>query len=315
MTADAALDAALPEHLRGPATTITKIAAGLSGAGVYRVDASGELFVLKISASSEPFADWRRKVHIQQLAADAGVTPKVVHIDEARRAVVSVFVADRSFPFYYRNPATHDAAFTELARLIRRVHELPPPPDAPVSDGRAFLASVWDGLRGFAMPAFVADAITQALAAEPPPGRALVLSHNDVNPSNLVYDGEKIILLDWDAAGVNDPYFDLAAPSIFLRMDAAECAKLLALYDDAPIAELPPRFLYTRRLMGALLCAMAMGLARQGGHQGITEPASLDEVPLLSDFYQRMQSGALTLATAEGRWAFALALLKESTLL
>src|SRR3954469_14286619 len=112
------LDAALPDHLRSPATTITKIAAGLSGAGVYRVDAAGELFVLKISDAAEPIDGWRRKLRIQQLAADAALAPRIVHVDESRRAAVSAFVVDRSFRLFYRDPATHDAAFAQLARLI-----------------------------------------------------------------------------------------------------------------------------------------------------------------------------------------------------
>lgn len=311
-TPQLSLDAALPEHLRGPATSITKIAAGLSGAGVYRVDANGELFVLKIATASEPFADWRRRLGIQQLAADAALAPRIVHVDASRRAVVSTFVVDRGFPLFYRDPATHDAAFAQLARLIRRVHELPPPPDVAPSDARTRVASLWVGLRNFPMPAFVADAIGHALAGEPPPGREFVLSHNDVNPSNLVYDGEKIMLVDWDAAGVNDPFFDLAAASIFLRMDAATSARLLAAYDDAPVGDLPSRFVYNRRIIGALFGALAMTFAQKSGHPGRTEPASLDDVRSLADFYQRLRSGAVSLATADGGWEFTLALLKES---
>lgn len=308
------LDTALPEHLRGPATTITKIAAGLSGAGVYRVDANGEPFVLKVSAASEPLADWRRRVQIQQLAAEEGLAPHVVHVDEAQRAVTSTLVVDRSFRAFYRDPATHDAAFAELARVIRRVHALTIPVDAEPSDPRSYLAKVWSGLDGFPVPAVIADAVTEALATEPLRDRTFVLSHNDVNPSNLVYDGEKILLVDWDAAGVNDPYFDLAAVSIFLRMDAATCAKLLAAYDATPAAALPERFIWNRRILGVLFCTVTMTLARQGGHAGVPAATSLDDAHSLGDFYQRMSSGAVSLATPEGKWEFALALLKESTL-
>lgn len=309
------LDAALPDRLRGPATTITKIAAGLSGAGVYRVDAAGELFVLKISNPAESIAAWRRRLRIQQRAAEAALAPRVVDSDESRRAVVSAFVADRSFPLYYRDPATHDAAFIQLARVIRRVHDLPLPADVEPNDTRTLLATLWSGLGKFAVPAFIADVITRLLAVSPARERALVLSHNDVNPSNLVYDGEKIMLVDWDAAGVNDPFFDLAAASLFLRMDAESCAKLLAVYDDAPVAELPAGFIYNRRLLGALFCVMSMSHAHQRGHPGFTEPASLEAAPLLADFYQRLRSGAVSLTSAEGGWEFALALFRESTVI
>jgi hypothetical protein len=53
------LEACLPADLRGPTTTITRIAAGLSGAGVYRVEDAGQAFVLKIAGEGEPLAGWR----------------------------------------------------------------------------------------------------------------------------------------------------------------------------------------------------------------------------------------------------------------
>src|SRR5262245_10648691 len=95
------LPACLPAELRGPTTTITRIAAGLSGAGVHRVEAAGRSFVLKVAAETEPLAGWRGKLHVLELAAGAGLAPRVVHADEARRAVLSDFVVDRSFPALY----------------------------------------------------------------------------------------------------------------------------------------------------------------------------------------------------------------------
>src|SRR4051812_31352102 len=100
----------LPANLRGSDTTITKIAAGLSGAGVHRVDAGGAAYVLKVASDDVPREAWRRKVHVQELAGAAGVAPRVVHVDEERRAVVSVLVVDRSFAAYFFDPRTRDAA-------------------------------------------------------------------------------------------------------------------------------------------------------------------------------------------------------------
>ena len=80
------VEACLPAELRGPGTTITRVAVGMSGAGVYRVDATGEPFLLEVWAAVEPFAAWRRKLFIQEQAAQAGLAPRVVHVDEERRA-------------------------------------------------------------------------------------------------------------------------------------------------------------------------------------------------------------------------------------
>jgi aminoglycoside phosphotransferase (APT) family kinase protein len=307
------LEACLPAVLRGPTTTITRIAAGLSGAGVYRVEAAGQTLVLKISAEGEALADWRRKLVVLQLAANAGLAPRVVHVDEERRAVVSAFVVDRSFPALFWDPRTRPTALALLGRTLRRVHELPLPADAGSREPREFLAAVWSGLASFVLPAFVGDAVERVLAAEPPAReRAPVLSHNDVNPSNLVYDGEQLLLVDWENAGANDPFHDLATISVFARMDGVTCAQLLAAYDGEPVAALPARFVYSRRLVAVLCGAMMLHLADLAGHAGATGAETLESTPPLADFYQRMRAGSLSVATAEGRWGFGLALIKES---
>lgn len=308
------LEACLPVDLRGSSTTITKIAAGLSGAGVYRVEANGQAFVLKISSEDEPLASWRSKLHIQQLAANAGLAPRVIHRDEALRAVMSAFVVDRSFPALYGNPHTREAALVQLSQMVRRLHELPLQHGADLRDQREFLATIWSGpVASFALPAFVGDAVRGVLTAEAPASeRAVVLSHNDANPTNLVYDGEHLLLLDWDTAGPNEPFYDLATVSVFLCMDEGTCQRLLAAYDGEPVSNLPARFVYDRRLV-AVLCGVAfLHLACQSGHAGATGEETFGSTPSLGDFYQRMRAGSLNIATGEGQWWFGLALVRES---
>lgn len=307
------IEACLPPNLRGSDTTITKVSAGLSGAGVYRVDAAGDVFVLKVSDESQPLGEWRRTLHVRELAANAGLAPRIVHVDEGRRAILTVFVTDRSFAMYYRTPATHDAALTQLGRTLRRVHDLPLPSEANARSALDLLGTIWLGLeRGFTVPAFVADAVQQVRAEEPPEsGRPPVLSHNDVNPTNLVYDGADLLLLDWETAGPNDPFYDLAAVSVFLRMDEATCIRLLAAHDDASVTSLPARFDYDRRLAAVMCGVMFLHLARQQGHAGASGDESLASTLSLAEFYRRLMSGGLNIATADGQWAFGLALVKE----
>lgn len=302
------LEACLPVELRG--STITRISAGLSGAGVYRVDADGRAFVLKISEPGD-LDGWRRQLAIRKNAAAAGLAPAVVHADEERRAVVSAFVADRSFPALYLDPRTRDDALALLGRTLRRVHELSLP-DAPVQDPREILAALWRKLAGFAVPAFVGDAIQRAIAEPPPTRDAIALCHNDVNPTNLVYDGERLMLLDWEVAAANDPVYDLAAIALFLRMNDDACKKLVSAHDDTAVGELPARFGYNRRLVAAMCGAMFAGMARAGGHPGATGE-TLESTPSLVDFYQRLRAGALELASPEGQWWFGLALVKAGS--
>ncbi len=312
MTGESSLEECLPAHLRGPATTIARVAAGLSGAGVYRVDAGGASFVLKKSAEGTDVADWRRTLGTQRRAAEAGLAPDVVHADEVRLAVVSAFVADRSFAALLGDPHTRGEAIARLGRTMRRVHALPIPAGAATKGARPMLATAAESLAGVEVPGFVTETVERVLVEEAPAAeRDPVLSHNDVNPSNLVYDGERVLLLDWDAAGPNDPLWDLAVPSVFYRMDEGDCRTLLGAYDGEPVAELPAGFAYDRRLVGALCGAGFLLLARQSGHDGRAGRETLDSAPSLLDVYQRLRSGSLSLATADGRWAFGLALVKS----
>jgi hypothetical protein len=276
----------LPPALRGAA--ITKIGAGMSGAGVYRV---GDRHVLKVGA---------KNLDLLRRAAEAGVAPAVVHVDEARSAVVSELVVDRGFAAFVMTPDTRDAALDLLGRTLDKVHALAVPAGMPATDPRAMLPTLVAPDR----PTLASEVTARVLAETPPPSdRAPVLSHNDVNPSNVVYDGERILLLDWDAAGPNDPLYDFATIALFLRLDDAACLRMLS------VAALPERFRYLRRLVGALVGNMMLMLARQRGHTGGGEPMPVAEL------YQKMREGQVSLATPGGQWLFGLALLTETATL
>jgi hypothetical protein len=266
----------------------------MSGAGVYKV---GDAHVLKVGA---------KNLDLLRRAAEAGVAPAVIHIDEARAAAVSELVVDRGFFPFVMNPATRDAALDLLGATLGKVHALAIPPGMPAADPRALLPTLVVADR----PALAAEVTQRVLAETPPPprpgDRAAVLSHNDVNPSNLVYDGARIVLLDWDVAGPSDPLYDLATLALFMRLDEAACLRLVAAHDGSPVTTLPPRLGYLRRLVGALVGNMMLMLARQRGHTGGGEAMPL------ADYYAKMRAGQVSPATPAGQWMFGLALLTET---
>jgi len=315
MTTDSVADC-LPPEMRGPDTAIaiTKLAKGMSGAGVYRVDAGGQAYVLKVAADSESAADWRGALTIQRLAAGAEIAPRIVHVDEQRRAVLTALVADRSFGRFYGDPRSHLAAVVMLGQTVRRIHALAIPADAPRRDPRAFLAQIAGAAppAGFALPAFVLQAIEKMLAESPPAvERPPVLSHNDLNPSNLIYDGQSIQILDWAAAGISDPHYDLAVLAVFLGMNQDTCLRLLSAYDATRVTAIPAGFTYLRRLAGTLAGTAGLHNARLLGHPG-SDADTLDSALPLGAFYQQMMTGRLKLGTPEGNWAFGLSLIKGS---
>ena len=222
-----ALEDCLPEDLRASEPTLTRIAAGLSGAGVYRVDAGGQSYVLKVAADDERPEGWRRALHFQRLAAEAGLTPRVVHADEARRAVLTDFLVDRSFFAFYATPSTRVAAVDALGQTARRIHALPMIEGDRARDPREVLAEVRDdSLAGFTLPALAASVIEGMLDEVPPPNdRPKTLCHNDLNPGNLAYDGAAMALGDF--------YQAMQRGELKLGTPAGQWAFGLALFEEA----------------------------------------------------------------------------------
>jgi hypothetical protein len=300
----------LPVHLRGPQTKIERIAQGMSGAGVFRVEAGGKTYVLKVAAK-ETVEEFRRKLEIRQLVGQAGVAPRVIHADEHHRAVLNEFIADRGFVALWWDPKSRATAVDKLGKTLRAVHDVTLATEEPESDPRALLTMMWSGLAGFTLPGFVGDAVRRVLAEEMPESdRPNVLSHNDVNPTNIAYDGDRVVLLDWDTAAANEPLFDLASISVFLRMDDATCKQLIAAHDGKPCDHLPPRFKYDRKLV-AVMCGVGfLRTARQSGHEGVD--GELASTMSLLEFYQKLRAGSINVGTADGQWTFGLALIKAS---
>ena len=61
--------------------------------------------------------------------------------------------------------------------------------------------------------------------------------------------------------------------------------------------------------------ATFLRMAHRGGHGGATGDETLDSTPSLADCVQRIRAGTLDSATANGRWWFGLALVKQSAAL
>ena len=59
---------------------------------------------------------------------------------------------------------------------------------------------------------------------------APVLCHNDLNPKNIIWDKEKVTLIDWEYAGINDRYFDLASAIVEFDLNDRQSDLFLKTY-------------------------------------------------------------------------------------
>src|SRR5258706_15923009 len=78
---------------------------------------------------------------------------------------------------------------------------------------------------------------------------SLVSSHNDPNPRNIIFDGDRLWLVDWETAFRNDPLTDVAIlADNFAPTPDLEDVLLQAWFGGAPDRHLRARLILMRQL-------------------------------------------------------------------
>ena len=82
----------------------------------------------------------------------------------------------------------------------------------------------------------LADLLSAADRLEAAAGpHEIVFGHNDLLAANLLDDGARLWLIDWDYAGFNTPLFDLGGLASNNELDEADERRMLALYHERPV--------------------------------------------------------------------------------
>lgn len=81
------------------------------------------------------------------------------------------------------------------------------------------------------LPGLLSEADSLATAIGPV---EIVFGHNDLLPANLIDDGTRLWLIDWDYAGFNSPLFDLGGLAANNGLSPAQEVWMLETYFDRP---------------------------------------------------------------------------------
>jgi aminoglycoside phosphotransferase (APT) family kinase protein len=274
---------------------------GLSGAGLWRIRVGGVAYVLKIDAPQGAVSGPERAYECMRTAAAAYLAPRVRYAEPADGVAIMDHVAPVSLAEY---PHAGQALIVELAQAARLLHQTPAfPPLTDYLDGIAVLIDRFralDILDPAATDELVAGFEVLRAGYRTRPGD-LVSSHNDLNPGNLVYDGTRLWLVDWDAAFLADRYVDLATlANWFTRDEAGETALLATYFGRGPQPEERARFdlmrLVNHLFSGVIFLNTAMG-ERPDARLADRTLAG----PGLADLHEGLRTGAFAILEWENR--------------
>ncbi len=105
-----------------------------------------------------------------------------------------------------------------LARAAADLHRLDPAPIEADLGGRAGIDAILDGYldRTLALADAPLRRTVEWLAGNRPDERPTVVCHGDLHPFNVLSDGHRHVVVDWTAAQITHPAYDLAFTQLLL---------------------------------------------------------------------------------------------------
>ena len=233
MALDPALDAVIRTLPGGDAgvDAVEPLTLGITNRN-FRVDVGGASYVVRLSGRDTELLGIDRDAErvAATAAADAGVAPEVVaYLPEHGALVTRFVVAEPLEP----ERLEEDGILRAVVDAVRAIHAMPP--IASTFDAFAVVRAYRDiaAERGVAIPPAYddavgsADGIAGALRAGATSARPC---HNDLLNANLLLQGERVVIVDYEYAGMGDVFFDLGNFSINNGLSADAQERLLAHY-------------------------------------------------------------------------------------
>src|SRR3954462_13202643 len=223
----------VPE-LSGAKLTLTALSGGITNRNfLVQVAGRRDRYVIRLAGNDTHLLGISREVeHAATVAAaGVGVGPEVTAFIRPEGYLVTRFIEGSPVPDeVVHRPET----LQRVGESLRRIHDGPAIPGlfVPFRIVEAYRALA--AARGVRVPPeyelaqAIARRIELAFLSNPIELRPC---HNDLLNANFIDDGTRIRIVDWEYAGMGDPFFDLGNFSINHELTPAEDRIRLAAYD------------------------------------------------------------------------------------
>src|SRR4051812_35557653 len=280
----------VPE-LAGRDLRLTALSGGITNRN-FLVTIAGEAdrYVIRLAGNDTYLLGISREVELAATvaAAGVGVGPEVVAFVRPEGYLVTRFIEGRPVPIEEMQQSDRLAA---VAAALKRVHEGPAIPGlfVPFRIVEAYRALALE--RGVTIPPAyeaamaVARRIELAFLTAP---LELRPCHNDLLNANFIDDGTRIRIVDWEYAGMGDPFFDLGNFAVNHELDADGEAAFLAAYDGRGVRPARAARLRLMRLVSDFREAM-WGVLQQG-----ISSLDVDFKAYAAEHFERLLAGAST---------------------
>lgn len=211
----------------------------LLGGGITNVNLTvtdaGKQYVVRLGADIPEHGVMRwNELALSQAAAQAGFSPQVIHHEHG--VLVLEFLTATTFT---EQDVANPAHLPRIIDLMSRVHHelgagLTQPVLAfwPYQVNRTYITRL--NASGSRHKSLLPDLLAQVKRLEFATGPVdLVIGHNDLLAANILDDGTRLWLIDWEYGGYNSPLFDLAGLASNNGLTEAQERAMLEQYFNA----------------------------------------------------------------------------------
>jgi thiamine kinase-like enzyme len=204
----------------------------------FRVNFGGTDYVVRLPGKDTDLLGINREAErlATKTAAELHLGPRVAAMLDQPACLVTCFVESREVTAAELRDA---ASIERVGQGMRAFHQsgLELPTDFYVSEIVSGYAEV-SQRRGGSLPEtfdHARDCARKvAKAVRKSSDHRAVPCHNDLLAANFLYDGQRLVIVDWEYAGMGDPFFDLGNFAVNNELEDADEERLLAAYFGEP---------------------------------------------------------------------------------
>jgi thiamine kinase-like enzyme len=277
---------------------IQQLTKGLSSALIFKIMVHEKLYLLRVITRTDAMADPAFYFNCMKIAEPAALGPRIYYLNSEDRISITDFIQEKPFSL--------SEAREKMPLLLQQLHALPKFP---------FRINYFDAMENFVakfrssniVPASVTTDLFEeherAINAYPCNDTAHWIScHNDLKPENVLFDGQKPWLVDWEGAFLNDRYLDLTVVANFITNNENEEADFLKRYFGEAVDEYKlARFFVMRQLLHVYYFIFFMQVGAEGKPVDTSALGGID----FREFNNDVWNGKIDLANNNAKLQYA----------
>jgi len=177
---------------------------GGSSSLTYKIIVTQKAYVLRVMGLDQPINNRDTQISCLIRAAALNIAPQCYYANAEHGIIIMGHIHAQPIIDRMR-------LLTELAGILHNLHQTKdfPPAHMQIFD---YLPDLAAELKQYPLPDFLINYFAQITEIQKilTPHLTRAACHNDLNFQNILFDGTKLWLIDWEAAGKEDPFFDLA---------------------------------------------------------------------------------------------------------